>query len=90
MTIIHIILIITLQKTNNMIKSKTFVTFAEERKNGKMDIIKTKGCKRCGGDLFLERDYDGSHVICLQCGALYVKRPVSLKKNNNSKRVYAH
>lgn len=38
-----------------------------------LNIIKLKGCKRCGGDLFLERDYDGTYVACLQCSAIYVK-----------------
>ncbi len=32
-------------------------------------MIKTHGCKRCGGDLVLERDRFGSYVSCLQCGA---------------------
>lgn len=39
-----------------------------------MNIIKFKGCKRCGGDLFLERDSDGVYVTCLQCGAVYIQR----------------
>lgn len=34
-------------------------------------VVKTKGCKRCGGDLFLERDSDGVYISCLQCGAVY-------------------
>ena len=29
-----------------------------------------KGCKKCGGDLFLEKDKFGSYVSCLQCGAV--------------------
>ena len=29
-----------------------------------------KGCKRCRGDLLLERDEDGLYVSCLQCGAV--------------------
>ena len=37
-----------------------------------MNIVKVKGCKRCGGDLFLERDYEGVYVSCLQCGATYM------------------
>jgi hypothetical protein len=36
-----------------------------------LNIIKSKGCKRCGGDLFLERDMDGVYVTCLQCGATF-------------------
>jgi DNA-directed RNA polymerase subunit RPC12/RpoP len=39
-----------------------------------LNIIKFKGCKRCGGDLFLERDSEGLYVSCLQCGAIPVKR----------------
>lgn len=54
-----------------------------------MKIIKAKGCKRCGGDLFLERDYDGVQIICLQCGATYTQRPVPLGEKSNSKRIYA-
>jgi predicted nucleic acid-binding Zn-ribbon protein len=38
-----------------------------------LNIIKFKGCKRCGGDLFLERDSEGLYVSCLQCGAILVK-----------------
>ncbi len=29
-----------------------------------------KGCEKCGGDLYLERDKFGSFVSCLQCGAV--------------------
>ena len=32
-------------------------------------IIRTKGCKRCGGDLSLECDIYGVYVECIQCGA---------------------
>ena len=32
-------------------------------------LIKTKACKRCGGDLSLERDIYGVYVECIQCGA---------------------
>jgi hypothetical protein len=39
-----------------------------------LNQIKYKGCKRCGGDLFLERDYEGFYVSCLQCGAVYLRR----------------
>ncbi len=27
-----------------------------------------KGCHRCRGDLYLERDVGSSRVVCLQCG----------------------
>jgi hypothetical protein len=38
-----------------------------------MNIVKLKGCRRCGGDLFLERDSDGVNITCLQCSANYFK-----------------
>ena len=33
-------------------------------------LIRTKACKRCGGDLSLERDKYGAYVECIQCGAV--------------------
>jgi hypothetical protein len=41
-----------------------------------LNIVKYKGCKRCGGDLFLERDTEESYVFCLQCGAVSTKQDV--------------
>ena len=32
-------------------------------------LVKTKACKRCGGDLSLERDRYGTYLECIQCGA---------------------
>ena len=32
--------------------------------------ILTKACKRCGGDLSLERDKYGTYFECIQCGAI--------------------
>lgn len=29
-----------------------------------------KGCKKCGGSLYSERDHYGSYVACLHCGAV--------------------
>ena len=29
-----------------------------------------KGCGKCGGDLYLERDKFGSYVSCIHCGAV--------------------
>jgi predicted nucleic acid-binding Zn-ribbon protein len=39
-----------------------------------LHIVKFKGCKRCGGDLFLERDSEEIYISCLQCGAIYARR----------------
>ncbi|MFH1032189.1 MAG: hypothetical protein V1767_06475 [Chloroflexota bacterium] len=32
-----------------------------------MAIWKLKGCPRCGGDLFLDKDFDSWDEQCLQC-----------------------
>ena len=32
-------------------------------------LVGIKACKRCGGDLFLERDLYGTYTTCIQCGA---------------------
>ena len=54
-----------------------------------LNIVKYKGCKRCGGDLFLERDSEGSYVFCLQCSASYVQRLAPPIKKPISKKIYA-
>jgi len=50
-----------------------------------LHVIKTKGCKRCGGDLFLERDTEGTYITCLQCSATYVKRLEPIRKRRTLK-----
>lgn len=54
-----------------------------------LNIVKLKGCKRCGGDLFLEHDAEGSYVFCLQCSAVYVRRLAAPLKKPAAKRTYA-
>jgi hypothetical protein len=36
-------------------------------------LVRTKGCKRCGGDLSLECDIYGVYATCIQCGATWSK-----------------
>ncbi len=36
--------------------------------------IRIKGCQRCGGDVFFERDEHGLSASCVQCGAVYYPR----------------
>lgn len=55
-----------------------------------LNIVKFKGCKRCGGDLFLERDSEGVYITCLQCSAIYVRRLVPAVKKPKPKKVCAH
>ena len=33
-------------------------------------MVWLKSCRRCGGDLYMEKDQFGSHVSCFQCGAV--------------------
>jgi DNA-directed RNA polymerase subunit RPC12/RpoP len=54
-----------------------------------LHIVKIKGCKRCGGDLFLERDYEGTYISCLQCSASYVKRLVPTIQKSRLNKIYA-
>ncbi len=54
-----------------------------------LKIIKFKGCKRCGGDLFLERDSEGVYISCLQCGAVYIRRLARTIKDPKLKKAYA-
>ena len=36
-------------------------------------LVRTKACKRCGGDLSLECDIYGVYAQCIQCGATWSK-----------------
>jgi len=36
------------------------------------NIIRRKRCKKCGGNLCIERDVFGSFVSCIQCSAVDV------------------
>jgi len=37
-------------------------------------MVRFKACPRCHGDLILERELDGTHWSCLQCGGEYPVR----------------
>jgi hypothetical protein len=55
-----------------------------------MNLVKLKGCRRCGGDLFLERDPEGFSITCLQCSAAYFKRLEPLPSlKNRERKIYA-
>jgi DNA-directed RNA polymerase subunit RPC12/RpoP len=54
-----------------------------------LNIMKFKGCKRCGGDLFLERDSEGVYISCLQCSAIYARRLVPIMKKARPKKIFA-
>ena len=46
-------------------------------------LIKSKGCQRCGGNLFLERAEDSVYITCLQCSAVHAE--FSERELRNSK-----
>ena len=41
-------------------------------------MLLIKGCKRCQGDLFLERGLCDADFVCLQCGRCWNARPAAL------------
>ena len=41
-------------------------------------LVRTKACKRCGGDLSLECDIYGVYAECIQCGATWSKKDMML------------
>ena len=44
-----------------------------KRRSRMLCLVKTKACKRCGGDLSLEIDQYGAYLGCIQCGAVWSK-----------------
>lgn len=40
-------------------------------------VIRSKACKRCGGDLSLECDVYGVYIQCIQCGATWSKQDLT-------------
>lgn len=50
-------------------------------------IVRSKACKRCGGDLSIECDIYGVFIECIQCGATWNKNDLKLtdfQKNDNT------
>ena len=40
-------------------------------------VVRSKACKRCGGDLSLECDIYGVYIQCIQCGATWTKQELA-------------
>jgi DNA-directed RNA polymerase subunit M/transcription elongation factor TFIIS len=56
-----------------------------------LKIIKFKGCKRCGGDLYIDQDPEDFCISCLQCGAVHARKLIiEVKKVKKSKVVQAN
>jgi hypothetical protein len=41
-------------------------------------LVRSKACKRCGGDLSVECDIYGVFIECIQCGATWTKSDLKL------------
>jgi hypothetical protein len=55
-----------------------------------VSLIRSKACKRCKGDLFVEYDEYGLYVECVQCGATYGERDLhSLLDKPSSNALHA-
>ena len=51
-----------------------------------MAMWKLKGCPRCGGDIFIDRDLDGWHEQCLQCAYQHELKDLAEFKEELSQR----
>ena len=47
-----------------------------EQRRQMLCLIRSKACKKCGGDLSLECDVYGVYVQCIQCGANWSKEDI--------------
>jgi hypothetical protein len=50
-------------------------------------VIRPKACPRCKGDLSLECDIYGVYIECIQCGANWNQKDVTLNKIRDAVRV---
>jgi hypothetical protein len=41
-------------------------------------LVRIKGCKRCGGDLSIECDIYGVYAECIQCGANWFRKDLTI------------
>lgn len=50
-------------------------------------VIRPKACPRCKGDLSLECDIYGVYIECIQCGANWNQKDVTINKIRDAVRV---
>jgi len=57
-----------------------------EKRRNMLYLIRSRACKKCGGDLSVESDIYGVYVQCIQCGANWSKADIlALSTPNNVK-----
>jgi hypothetical protein len=49
-------------------------------------MIVFRGCAKCQGDVYIERNLDGADLVCLQCGS---RKAVSAGGASSNERVSA-
>jgi hypothetical protein len=61
----------------------------KEQRSQMLCLIRSKACKKCGGDLSLECDVYGVYIQCIQCGANWSKEDIMAAASRvvNSSRV---
>ena len=47
-------------------------------------MVWLKCCKRCGGDLYFEKDDFGAFVVCFQCGVYTVQFDAEVEESSVS------
>jgi hypothetical protein len=47
-----------------------------EKRRNMLYLIRSRACKKCGGDLSVESDIYGVYVQCIQCGANWSKADI--------------
>jgi hypothetical protein len=52
----------------------------QDSMKGRMAMFKLKGCPRCHGDIYLDKDLYGVYEQCIQCGYMLYQTPVKAKK----------
>jgi hypothetical protein len=59
---------------------------SSEARKKMLCLIRSKGCKRCGGDLSVECDIYGVYIECIQCGATFHQKDYFPVNNGNTEK----
>ena len=50
-----------------------------------LGMVRNRSCRRCGGNLAVERDKYGSYIACIQCGGIDRELPKREVTRNSSR-----
>ena len=65
---------------------REYAETATVRRRNMLCLVRIKGCKRCGGDLSIECDVYGVYAECIQCGANWFRKDLTLNTIRESVR----